>query len=187
MQTTQSNSLAVTNTETLMHCEPQRFPMVLNSHCKGIATVDIFRNKYPSLYKLVEDYGADTVKRRVKLLLVWFNELLNLQRGLSPIMVEQIGDRLVEQYPYYNLTMQDLHIALMNGVTGKYSKDGVVLMVNISIVMSWIDKYFSDRSEQSWNYNRNNEELYPVGVGERCSAESLRGWILKQREREKNY
>lgn len=182
LQATQSSSLTVTSTEQLMHCEPQRFPMALNHHCKGIATVDVFRNKYPSLHKLVEDYGADTVKRRVKLLLVWFNELLNLQRGLNPIMIEQIGDSLVDDYPYYNLTMQDLHIALMNGVSGKYSKDGVVLMVNISIIMSWIDKYFDERGEIAWNYKRNQEDEHPIGVGERHERETIVSYLIRQKK-----
>lgn len=182
MQTTQNSSLAVTNTEQLMHCEPQRFPVVLNHHCKGLATVDVFRNKYPTLRKLATEYGTDNVKRRVKLLILWFNELLNLQRGLNPIAIEEIGDKMVDIYPYYNLTMEDLHIALMNGVSGKYSKDGVVLMVNISIVMSWIDKYFDTRSNEAWTYSRNEDGYHPTGVGERASKERLVDYLRRTRD-----
>jgi hypothetical protein len=182
LQTTQNSSLAATSTEQLMHCEPQRFPMALNHHCKGLATEDVFRNKYPTLRKLATEYGTDNVKRRVKLLIVWFNELLNLQRGLNPIAIEEIGDKMVDVYPYYNLTMEDLHIALMNGVSGKYSKDGVVLMVNISIVMSWIDKYFDTRSNEAWNYSRNEDGYHPVGVGERVRKERLVDYLKRTRD-----
>lgn len=179
-------SLAAVSTESLILEEPRKFPLLLQRRCKGVALVDIFEAKCPSLRKLGVEYGVEQVKLRVKALLLWINEIANLNRGLNPFIIESIADTLVDTYPYYNLTLEDLNMALMDGVSGKYSKDGIVLVLNMSILMSWINKHFDKRSEEAFQWNKNKDGYHPCGVGQRSSKETLVGFIMKQREREKN-
>lgn len=175
-------SLAAVSTESLILEEPRKFPLLLQRRCKGIAIVDIFEAKCPTLRKLGEEYGVEHVKLRVKALLLWINEIANLNRGLNPFIIESIADTLVDTYPYYNLTLEDLNIALMDGVSGKYSKDGIVLVLNMSILMSWIDKHFDKRGEEAWQWNKNKDGYHRSGVGERISKERLVDYLKRTRD-----
>lgn len=181
VKTTSETSLAISNTQELMQCEGKAFPMVFDRCCKGVAMVDIFKNKYPNLKKLDGAYGNDKTKRRVKMILAYYNELAALQKGLSPPIIERLADMIVDQYPYYNLTLQDLHIALDRGLGGKYSKDGLVLVLNMAVVTSWLDKYFSERCDAAENYNRIEDGVHPSGVGERYTEESIIRFIRRHR------
>ena len=166
----------------LMASPATSFLPMLHKQCNGLATVDIIRDKYPCLRQLVREHGLEVVKNRVKLLLIWCNELANLQRGLTPVLIDRLADRLTEEYPYYNMTMQDLKIVIERGVSGQYSKDGVLLVINAAVVVGWLDKYFFERIEVAEQYNRTSDESLPSPYERRSSMGTLRDLITSHRE-----
>jgi hypothetical protein len=166
----------------LMASPATSFLPMLHKQCNGLATVDIIRDKYPCLRQLVREYGLDVVKNRVKLLFIWCNELVNLQRGLTPVLIDRLADRLTEEYPYYNMTMQDLKIVIERGVSGQYSRDGELLVINTAVVIGWIDKYFLERIKVAEQYNYTSDECMPAPYERRSSRETLRGMITRLRE-----
>lgn len=108
--------------------------------------------------------------------------MANLQRGLTPALIDKLADKIVDEYPYYNLTMQDLNIVLERGVLGQYSKDGMLLVINAAVVIAWIDRYFEERVGVAEGYNTRENDKAPIY--ERRSTVTLRTMIRNIRERE---
>lgn len=138
----------------LMQCQGANFLMALQTECKGLAIVDVLKDKYPCLRQLVREHGEDKVKNRVKVLLLWCNELLNLKNGLNPSLIDRLADVLIDEYPYYNLTMPDVKMMIERGASGRYSKDGMILVVNVATITTWATKYFEERMDVASQYTR---------------------------------
>lgn len=170
----------------LMQCQGSSFVKALQVQCNGLAIADIIKDKYPCVRQLAREHGEDKIKNRVKVLLLWCNELANLQRGLTPVLIDRLADKIVEEYPYYNFTMQDLNMLIERGVSGQYSKDGMLLVINATVVISWMDKYFEERVSAAMQYNYTEDESLPSPYERRSTKETLRGMITRLRNKQ-NY
>lgn len=104
---------------------------------------------------------AEKLAAMVKLHCLRLNELLNLRNPLNTTTIDTIADSVVTEYN--SLNFADIRLVFKRGAEGYYSRDGEVLAVNLSIVMSWFRRYFDERCHESYNEHLREHEAMKAG------------------------
>lgn len=124
---------------------------------------DVFASSVPSLGMLVREIGEVRTRAVVVLLLDEVVSFFNASNTMEDTQVAFTTDMIIEEYPYFKI--DDLKLALRNGMKGKYGE--IYNRLDGSVVMAWLRKYDWERCAKadiiSFNdYKRISEE---VGCG----------------------
>lgn len=95
-----------------------------------------------SLAKISKELGEKKVLAILRLYLIDLDESINLNRGLSKELIDNISIKILEMYP--RLTLADVYLVFNNAKTGVY---GDLLTINMPRIMKWFASYHNERMD----------------------------------------
>lgn len=117
---------------------------------------DVFDAGYPSLNKIKNELGEDTVLGFLKLHILDLRVFLNIGKTMSDTQTEQTAMLLFDEFP--SLTVADIKLFFNKIKKGHYGQ--IYDRLDGQLILIWLAKYYNERLEDAENKSiRKHEEL----------------------------
>lgn len=117
---------------------------------------DVFDAGYPSLNKIKDELGEDTVLGFLKLHILDLRVFLNIGKTMSDTQTEQTAMLLFDEFP--SLTVADIKLFFSKIKKGHYGQ--IYDRLDGQLILIWLAKYYNERLEDAENKSiRKHEEL----------------------------